>query len=496
MEILKTSKNNKAQISFQVLIYGALMIIILGGFLLWADANINAAQRMENKETALAIAESGIEYYRWHLAHAPQDFQDGTGQPGPYVHDYHDKNGNLIGKFTLEITPPVSGSTVITIKSHGTVESDPTVEKIIEAKMAIPSFSKYAAALNSDAFFGQGTEVFGPIYSNGGIHFDGTAYNVVSSAKEVYKDPDHSGNDEFGVHTHRDLPPAATVDENWRPQEAPPTDPVPTRSDVFLAGRQFPVPAIDFIGITANLTQIKTSAQNGGIYLGPSGGNFKGYHIVLKTNGTFDLYKVDSLADIPNGCVTVLGEQDWGSWTIESEQFIQNYPFPSNKLIFVEDDLWIDGQINSSKISIAAARFPDNSSSRAAITVNRDLLYTNYDGADVIGLIAQGNFNVGLESEDDLRIDAALVAQNGRVGRYYYRPPGENQDRCSPYHVRQTITLYGMLMSNQSYGFSYTDGTGYQNRNIIYDPNLLFSPPPSFPLTNDGYEIIYWNEIK
>ncbi len=164
-------------------------------------------------------------------------------------------------------------------------------------------------------------------------------------------------------------------------------------------------------------------------------------------------------------------------------------------MIFAEDDAWVNGQINTARLTIAAGRFPDNPAHRKSITVNNDLLYTNYDGQDIIALIAQGNFNVGFESEDDLRIDAALIAQNGRVGRYYYRPP-DQQNRCAPYHIRQTITLYGMIGTNERYGFAYADGTGYQNRNIIYDSNLLYNPPPNFPLTSDQYEIISWEEVK
>ena len=96
---------------------------------------------------------------------------------------------------------------------------------------------------------------------------------------------------------------------------------------------------------------------------------------------------------------------------------------------------------------------------------------------------------------DTLRIDAALIAQNGRVGRFYYRAPGSSSN-CSPYHDRNTLTLYGMLASNQRYGFAYTDGTGYATRNITYDANLLYGPPPSFPLTSSQYSTISWKRIK
>ncbi|MFZ5391104.1 MAG: hypothetical protein ACOZAJ_02395, partial [Patescibacteria group bacterium] len=91
---------------------------------------------------------------------------------------------------------------------------------------------------------------------------------------------------------------------------------------------------------------------------------------------------------------------------------------------------------------------------------------------------------------DDIKIDAALVAKNGRIGRYYY------SSSCGSNYIRQTVTLNGMLASRLRYGFAYTDGTGYQDRLINYDSNLLYNPPPSFPLTSDQYSLIDWQEIK
>jgi hypothetical protein len=292
-----------------------------------------------------------------------------------------------------------------------------------------------------------------------------------------YDDPDHAGGLEYGVHTHK-----SPVDP------LPPTA-VPTRSDVFMAGRQFPIAAIDFTGITADLAGIKTNAMASGKYFAPSG--FFGYHVVLKNNDTFDLYKVKNLTSPPGGCSDT--QTGWGTWSIKSggsgQQFVANYAIPANGLIFLEDHVWVDGIINTARVTIASGKFPDNASTRTSITINNDLLYTNYDGQDSIALIAQNNINAGMVSDDDLRIDGALIAQNGRVGRYYYG------SSCSPYDDRTKITLYGMIASNQRYGFAYTNGTGYQTRNIIYDANMLYSPPPSFPLTSDQYQMISWKEI-
>src|SRR3989344_7686385 len=192
----------KGQLSMQMLIYGGLITILLSGFLIWTSNIVTSDLKFSNRTLAFSIAQAGVEYYRWHLAHAPEDYQDGTGGPGPYTHSYYDKSNNLVGQFILEIIPPPDGSTIVTVKSIGKVLNDSSVEKIIEAKLGIPSFAKYAAVLNANVRFGDGTEVFGEINSNGGVRFDGIAHNLVTSAVTSYDDPDHVGNNEFGVHTH------------------------------------------------------------------------------------------------------------------------------------------------------------------------------------------------------------------------------------------------------------------------------------------------------
>ncbi len=210
----------------------------------------------------------------------------------------------------------------------------------------------------------------------------------------------------------------------------------------------------------------------------------------------FDLYKVKKTVDTPNGCINVQGQQDWGSWSIDQEEFVQNYSFPPSGEIFVEDFLWIDGHIDGARLTIAAGVLPENPASLKDIIVNKDLLYTNYDGTDAIGLIAQGDFTVGWVSEDDLRIDAAVVAQSRRIGRNYYRgPTPPNQQRCAPYDTRAVITMYGIIASFDTYGMSYSDGSGYQQKNIIFDQNLMFMPPPNFP-SGSQYEVISWEELK
>ena len=486
-------RNKSGNILISVLIFASVAVTVIIGLTNWGATILRSIRTMSQKEQAFQIAEAGVDYYQWHLAQNPTDYKDGTATSGPYVHNFYNKDGDLLGTYSLMITPPLPGSSVVKIVSTGTLASS-TISRKVQKTLAKPSLAKFAATSNDDLYFGSGTEVFGPIHANGGIRFDGVAHNLVSSSRLTYTDPD-SGITKWGVYTN-----SGADDPN------PSVGPVNNRPDVFIAGRQFPVPNVDFVGLTLGLTELQALAQPaaGGKEWTSSGR--EGYLIVFKVTGgvtSYDLYTVKNLVVPSNSCssnVTANSQKtgpkiyQWGTWSIKTPIssntiFVGNYPIPANGVIFVGDDVWVEGTVNNARVTIVSAIIGNNNPlNNTNITINNDLKYTNYDGRDSIGLIAQGNINVGMISADTIRIDAALVAIKGRVGRFYY------SSACTNYS-RSTITLYGMIASYLRYGFAYTDGTGYANRNIIYDGNLLYGPPPSFPKSSDQYQVISWQVL-
>ncbi|MBU0597690.1 hypothetical protein KKF61_01685 [Patescibacteria group bacterium] len=497
-------KSTTGSIYIPVLIIITLFVSLSTLALTYVVSRAKLSNQEKFREISFQIAEAGIEYYRWHLAHDRDDFQDGTGAPGPYVHEYSDADGSVLGQFSLDITPPPVGSTVATIESSGSTTEKPNLKKIISAVLGRPSFTNFAVVANDNMRFGEGTEVYGPIHSNYGIRFDGLAHNVVSSSEIDYNDPDHGGGNEWAVHTH------------LSPTDPLPPTAMPSRPDVFEVGREVDVGGVSFTSISGEFDDLQAEAAANGIYLTDS--NAEGYRVHFRTDHKVEIYRVTGQQTCQK--YTCFWTWCWWTnysstnlWSVGTEETFNyggessdNLNMPTNGLIFIEDDVWVDGQINGDRVTVVAAKTP-YSSGNANIINNNDLLYTNYDGTDAIGLLAQDNVYAGFFSEDDLRVDAALIAQKGRVGRLYYpSASGDfNPAGCNQNYSRDTFTNFGAIGTNERYGYAWTgssytcddghtQGSGYCTRNLLYDDEFYFSPPPFFPAT-DQFRIITWEEV-
>lgn len=438
--------------------------MVMLGVLSYATIQLKTTRGSINREQAFQIAEAGVNYYQWHLAHFPNDFWDGNASttPGPYVHDFVDKDTNLtIGQFSLMITRPVTGSTITLIQSTGYTTANPKLTRTVNVRYGIPSLATYAFLTNSDAWIGDTESISGQFHTNGGLRFDGTGNAPIYSAKATY-----SCTWTFGC------------------------SPTQTKPGIWgAAGQatknywQFPVANVDFSSMTSDLSSIKSGAQTGGIYLAPS--NASGYSLVFKNNGTVDIYKVTSLKNDPSG-QDVNGSVHNNSLDYNSRSFQNNRAIPSNGLIYIEDNTWVEGTVKG-RVMLAAAVLPYNANTAPNIIIPNNIVYAAKDGTNSLGLLAQKDFLISYLAPSNLEIDAAIVAQNGSAQRWYYAGDTKTQ-----------ITIYGTTASFGTWTWSWVDGgsncvSGYCNTNTIYDGNLLYSPPPSFPLSSSGYQQISWS---
>jgi Tfp pilus assembly protein PilX len=465
-KIIITDENGSILVFTIVILF--IFSLVMLGLLSYATMQIKVTRSAVYKQQAFQLAEAGANYYQWHLAHFSSDFWDGNASttPGPYLHNYIDTDTNkLAGQFSLSITPPAVGSTVVTIKSTGIPASNPKEQRTVTVRYGIPSLAQYAFLTNGDAWIGNTESVSGQFFSNGGVRFDGTGNAPIMSAKQTYTCQWYHGCASGGE----------TKPGIWGAAPGPTQD--------FW---QFPQPNVDFSSITADLATLKSSAQTGGIYLAPS--NASGYSLVFKSDGTIDFYTVTSLNGDPSGVdvnnVTHNNSIDYAA--SGGRTLLYNKPIPANGVIYIEDQTWVEGVVKGRAL-VAAAVLPYNANTAPSIHIQNNITYLAKDGTNSLGLIGQKDILATYLSPTNLEIDAAVIAQNGSVQRYYY--PGQ---------LLNSIYIYGSTASNGTWTWSWVDGggdciSGYCTTNTAYDSNLLYSPPPSFPLSSSGYQQISWS---
>jgi hypothetical protein len=420
-----------------------------------------------DREQSLQIAEAGINYYQWHLAHYPNDYNDGNGatSTGPYVHTYIDfDTQKVLGQYSLQITPPTTGSTIVTIKSTGSTADNPKITRTITAKYGIPSLAQYSILNNGPVWIYYSPAVFsGQVQSNSGIRFDVVGNAPISSADATYTCP------------------------SWQ------NCPQSTEPGVWGSGNasfwQFPIPAVDFSAFTSNLATMKSLAQSGGIYLPPS--NADGYSLVFNSDGTVSVYKVTTLTSNPSGGtydvnMNWVSENKYTDYNARTLQY--KVAIPANGIIYAEDNVWVEGTV-AGRVTVAAAQLPYNSGTAPTIYIPNNIVYKVKDGTDVLGLIGQKDIIPTYHAPNNLEVDAAVISQNASFQFFYY----DND-------IKNNITIYGSIIEFGWWfdNFVWTSGinsnviSGYANNSYTYDSNLLYGPPPSFPFSTSGYQQINW----
>jgi len=469
------SRRGGGSITLLVVIFAGIMVMVFAGTTGFILAQNRLQARKADKEKAMQIAEAGLDYYRWFLSHYPDDLRDGTGSGGPYEHEYFDPEGGAIGKFSLKISGNGACGSVssIDISSTGWTDENPAIKRTVAARYSRPSVAEYAYIIDDDVWAGSDRKIKGKYHSNGGIRMDGENDSLVTSAKEKWNCTASFGCD----------------------------SPYEVKNGVFGSGGgsdlwRYPVEKIDFTSITLDLAKMKQAAKDYGLYIAPSGAG--GYHAVFKSDGTVDLYKVTRIKNIGS----YSGDEGW-HWSpeyISRESFYNNYPIPSGcGLIFVEDNLWIEGEV-SGKVSIASADLLD-ANKDTDVWLSGDVTYTKNDGSDGLLVIGERNVRVPLYSPDDMELEGIFVAQKGHFGRDYYTSRGSYGVPYSlrSYVKRDFLKITGSIVSKGRVGTKWgsANGTflsGYEKRQNSYDRKLMADPPPMTPFSDDEYLFVNWEE--
>ncbi len=415
-------------------------------------------------ETAFQVAEAGLNYARWRLAHEPDNFD-------PVVQEIYDPLEGALGTYTLTFTAPTPGTLTATINSVGHTANSPTREVTLEARYGRPSITKYSILLNDDYRFDAIEALEGQIHSNGGIRMKSYTDSLMTSAKATYTcKPKHG------------CAPPAIHPGIWDDGED---------KDLW----EFPVPVVDYGALTTDLLDMKEAAVSAGTYYDVSGAF--GYHIVFHADNTYSLYQVTAKTPPIETYFSETGYKMM-SHDIASETFLSANAVPSNGILFFEDTVWVNGDIRD-RVSIASGDFSEPYT-QPDIIINGSITYGGVrDGTRLFGAIAQGSVLIPYYgAPNNLVLDGAFIAQNGRFGRGHYRCTMPACD--SSYRLRNSITQYGMMGSNLSFGTAWMNGigviiSGYQTSLTSYDPNMLYGPPPFFP-TPGEYQFLSWVQVE
>ncbi len=479
-------KTQQGYVTTLILVFSGIFLLILGSLVGFVLTQYRLNQRKIAKQLAFQIAEAGLEYYRWHLSHYPEDLQDGTGQSGPYEHEYTDPQGETIGTFSLEINGQTQceSLTAIDITSTGWSNEYPNLKIALKARYARPSIAEFAYIINDNVWAGSDRVIKGKYHSNGGIRMDGTTDSLVTSAVEEWNCTSSFGCSPCPTDCHLEgsLCKCPGVFGQGDGQEQ--------------GLWQYPVESIDFLGITLDLSQMKTLAQSYGFYLPPPSDigypNGQGYHLILKDNGTFDLYVITGLTAVYG--YSLEEGWHWDYHVISQETKIySDQTIPSGcGLIFLEDNLWIEGNVKGKTTIVSADLIHPNIDTN--IILNGNINYTTFDGSDGLAVVAEHNILIPLYSPDQMTLDGIFLAQKGHFGRNHY------PWWYWPWYSREHLEIYGSIISNGRVGTKWSSNghfaSGYQQRENSYDRKLATNPPPLLPNSDDEYEFVKWEQIE
>ncbi len=482
------SNNKKGGAIIVVLVFAGIFVIGVGALLQFVLQQSQSGRGKEVKEKAMQLAEAGLEYYKWHLAHNPDSEWSGTIE-------YQDPQSNArVGEFIITTTVNRQCGEIMTrdISVEGRVDEDTRFTRTISARYMYPSVANYSYLIDSDVWAGSSRTITGPYYSGGGIRMDATHNSIVTS----------------GVST-------------WTCDGSFGCSPTVSKAGVWGVGSnpelwQYPAAStIDFANIQVDYADLKSKSQSDGHYFSSvsNGVGDRGYHIIFKSDGTFDMYRVDSASYNWGWDSSGSAHRDYH--TITSESFIGNYTIPSDcSLLFIEDQVWLEGVV-SGRVTLVAADIVNNYDPN--IILHNNLTYATGADVDGITIIGEHDITISAKSPEYLTLNGIFVADSGKFGRYHYvENPGYYWDYgiwnwVYAYGVGttqdlETLTINGTVVSSERTGTSWgywiyrwgygwiEEDSGFANRVNSYERVQAFNPPPFAPSASTIPYMVNWRE--
>jgi len=476
-----------------IMVFGSVFMILLiavSGFVL---SQMRQAKYELAYEQSLHIAEAGLNRYKWYLLHKEQELFGGVeiGCPpsdcascAPCEYEFSLPGAGALGKYRLEVLEERACdiTTSVQVVSTGWTYQFPDADRSIRVHYIKPTVAEYSYILNHNVWAGDDRIIMGPYHSNGGIRMDGQNNSFVSSEQIQW-----SCTDSYGCSS-------CPLECAYSPSQGCLCPGVFTTANGNEDLFRIDAPHFDFEGITIDLgiikglTQPPPEGQGKGLYLPPS--NAYGYHVIINQR-QLSVRKIERVSRV-YAYDTDLG-YFWEYSIIDREGAAVNYNLSDCGLVFIEDNVWLQGTI-SGKITLAAADLISPSVTRN-VWLKDDIAYLNPDNSDSLVVMGQNNVLITPDSPDYLDLHGVFIAQTGHFGRNYYSPY-----TYPNYAKKEQLNMLGSVISNGRVGTKWTSGSvwvsGYRERRNIYDPTMSFNPPPFLPSISEEFSYKKWEEIQ
>lgn len=466
----------KGIITTYALVFGAIFTVLLASMVGVVMMQLKQANQRVAWNQALHVAEAGLHYYRWCLNNAVE----GDCQ---LEKEYFDIENNPLGEFSIEDYTNYACGETVSRKIYSTGWTD----KFINTKRKVGMFysrssiAGFSYLTNSNVWVESGTQIKGVYRSNAGVRMDGDNKSSVLSATSSWLCSASYGCDYLNC-------PKDCVREGSSCR-CPGIFTTAKESTPSLFS--FPVDYFDFDAITIDLRAIKDITASYPLqYYWPPVTEVDpiglGYHLKFLPTGGFETWIITDT----DSTYSYSAEEGWhyDNFLITGEYRYGGTIFtdPNCGLIFVEDNLWVDGEI-SGKITIASADL-SASTKDTSIILPGDIYYDNQSGSDGLALIAEKNILISPNAPSQMEMFGIFVAQKGRFGINHY-----------PSNLKNKLKITGSIVSNNRIRVNWASGgsiiSGFRVYEHKIDDNVIYSPPVFVPYAGSDFRIVGWDEI-
>ena len=463
-----------------IAITGILALLVLAS-LSFARSSTQQTARQGRTDIALQVADAGVNQYASRLVEDPRYYdhwidtaEDPRIDPYGAVHapgtawtpgvswtyagpsqTWSQLQDARFGTaaYSLRITPPASGSDLVTIQSTGQSNrnSPKPVTRSVQSQIHPTSIADFQMISNSTIHYGNTATTTGKLYSAVDINHEGDALAPAYAAHFVCSTGSTTG-------CNSSSRPASVY-------QAGAYDSVSTPS----FQNKFPTP-IDFSQFTQSLLDIKDAATSGGTAFNDP--TVRAWEIQFLADGRVRVFKITGSTD-PGAGLSTIGCPA----TIN---------VPTNGAMYFEQSVIVsDGTTKTDSCSATVGPRASVVNGRVTVAtkgnvyIGGNIAYAA-SGDDVLGLIAANEVIVTKYTPSVLSWRAASLAQSGQWRTYQGSPDGAHSSMT---YIGSQTTADGGYASM------------FNSRSYQYDDTLQRLRPPFYPILEGSWDTYYWREV-